>query len=366
LVHGQLLGTSQKSEYKAKIFAMASSSTIRLQIETALAHRIPSALTPMPRVIRPVAPTGVAAVDDLLDGGLPVGAITEMVGPECSGRTSLALSFMARITRAGSVCSWIDVSDGLDPESAAAAGVDLTRLLWVRCGVLARAVQPTSGDGFRLPEKYLVPPPVKMGLHGGGCGQHPRMEVRGLSEAVSDLLRPEALAARCAEPQPRAKPERQDFLPVSPQPAQKVNVHLRSGKPWSRIEQALRTADLLLQAGGFAAIVLDLGSIAPEHATRVPLATWFRYRAAAERTNASLLLLTQHSCAKSSVELLLRFQPGHACCDEATVFTGIEHRVEAERKRFTQAPANVVPMRKPPQRENGVNWRSQFIRAGVR
>ncbi|MGB6691057.1 MAG: recombinase RecA [Terracidiphilus sp.] len=345
---------------------MASSSTVRLQIETALAHRIPSALTPMPRVIRPAAPTGVTAVDDLLDGGLPVGAITEMVGPECSGRTSLALSFLARITRAGSVCSWIDVCDGLDPESAAAAGVDLSRLLWVRCGVPAKPAQSSSGDGFRLPEKYLIPPPEKKGLHGGGCGPHPRMEVQGLSKAVSDLLRPEALAPRCAEPQPRARPERGDFLPVSPQPAPQVNLHVRSGKPWARIEQALRVTDLLLQAGGFAAIVLDLGSIAPEHATRVPLATWFRYRAAAERTNASLLLLTQHSCAKSSVELLLRFQPGHACCDEATVFTGIEHRVETERKRFTPAPANVVPMRKPPRRENGANWRSQSIWAGTR
>ncbi|MDQ2834513.1 MAG: hypothetical protein M3Y50_12345 [Acidobacteriota bacterium] len=39
--------------------------------------------------------------------------------------------------------------------------------------------------------------------------------------------------------------------------------------------------DLLLQAGGFSAIVLDLGSIAPEHVSRIPLATWFRYGAAA-------------------------------------------------------------------------------------
>src|SRR5579863_10416038 len=67
--------------------------------------------------------------------------------------------------------------------------------------------------------------------------------------------------------------------------------------------------DLLLQAGGFSAIVLDMAGIAPEHAARVPLATWFRYRAAVERTRASLLLLTQHSCAKSSAELLLRFGP---------------------------------------------------------
>ena len=60
------------------------------------------------------------------------------------------------------------------------------------------------------------------------------------------------------------------------------------------MEQALRVTDLLLQAGGFGAIVLDMGSLAPEHVTRIPLATWFRYRAAAERTQASVLLLTQY------------------------------------------------------------------------
>jgi hypothetical protein len=49
------------------------------------------------------------------------------------------------------------------------------------------------------------------------------------------------------------------------------------------MDQALRAMDLLLQAGGFGAIVLDMESVAPEHVSRIPLATWFRYRAAAER-----------------------------------------------------------------------------------
>jgi len=318
----------------------------------------------MQRVTRPVAPTGIAAVDDLLEGGLPVGALTEFVGQECSGRTSLALTFLAQMTRTGNVCAWIDVCDGLDPESAAATGIDLSRLLWVRCGVSAESAR--LSPGFRLPEKYLVPPPVKKGFHGCGFGPHPQTEVKGPSEAVSDLRRPEALAPRCAEAQRRIKPEREVLLPVSPMPAAKLNPRVRSGKPWARIEQALRVADLLLQAGGFAAIVLDMAGIAPEHSARVPLATWFRYRPAAERTQTSLLLLTQHSCAKSSAELLLRFQHGKACDDETTVLTGIEYRMEVERRRFNQVHANIVPMRKPPQRENGANWRSRAPWAGVR
>src|ERR1700744_6086955 len=111
---------------------MPISAAIRLQVETALAHRIPSALTPAPKFIRPVVETGIEPLDELLHGGLPVGALREVVGPECSGRTDIALSFVARLTQASKVCAWIDASDALDPVSASAAGVDLARLLWVR------------------------------------------------------------------------------------------------------------------------------------------------------------------------------------------------------------------------------------------
>ena len=89
-----------------------------------------------------------------------------------------------------------------------------------------------------------------------------------------------------------------------------------AGRPWGRIEQALKVTDLLLQAGGFGAIVLDMGSLAPEHVSRIPLATWFRYRAAAERTQASVVLLTQYPCAKSSAGLVLRLESGEAVSRE--------------------------------------------------
>lgn len=345
---------------------MPSAATIRLQIEAALAQRIPSALTPATKVIRPLAPIGVSEIDELLEGGLPIGAITEMVGPESSGRTAIALSFLSRLTHAGKVCAWVDVSDTLAPESAAAAGVDLSRVLWTRCGVSKPEPRPPTAYNFSLPEKYLIPAPAKKGLHGGGCGGHPRNEVKGLPEAVSGLLRPEVIEPRCAEPQLRVRAEREIFMPQPKLRAPQWNPRIRPYKPWSRIEQALRVADLLLQAGGFSAIVLDMASIVPEHASRVPLATWFRYRAAAERTQASILLLTQHPCAKSSSELLLRFQPGKARQDETTIFTGIEHRLEVERRRFTEAPANVIPLRKSPQRVNAARWKSQTTWAGAR
>src|ERR1700691_5541478 len=139
---------------------MPSAAALRLQIETSLADRIPSALTPRPKIVRPFAPTGIAALDELLEGGLPLGAISEMTGPESSGRSSAALSFVSRLTRARSVCAWIDVCNAFDPESAAAAGVDLSKLLWARCGVTASNAQPRAEYKIALPDKDLIPAPA--------------------------------------------------------------------------------------------------------------------------------------------------------------------------------------------------------------
>jgi recombination protein RecA len=352
-------------EYKTN---MRSASTLRSQIEVALADRVPSALTPAAKTIHDFMPTGIGTIDALLDGGLPVGAVTEMIGAECSGRTALALLFVAQVTKAERVCAWIDVSNALSPESAAASGIDLKRLLWVRCGVQSTAIHSrlATHDSFALPEKYLAPPVAKKGLHGGGFGPHPRMEVKGLPDGISGLLREETMAPRCAEPQRRVPAERETFEPPSSRIFKRDRFSTRVTKPWSRIEQALRVTDLLLQAAGFSAIVLDLGSIAPEHVSRIPLSTWFRYRAAAERSRASVLLLTQHACSKSTAGLVMRLQTSRPLDGGSTVLAGLERRIEVTRQRFTDAPAKVVPLRKPPQRVSGADWRSNTAWAGVR
>jgi recombination protein RecA len=347
---------------------MPSATIIRHQIEASLSKRIPSALTPPQRMARPVTTTGIHSVDAVLDGGLPLGAITEVVGPECSGRTAFALSFVAGLTQSAKVCAWVDVSDTLHPESAAASGVDLAALLWVRCGVSAASHgEPSSQYAFSLPKKFLIAPPIKKGLHGGGFGSHPRNEVKGLSDSMSSFMRPEMSAPRCAEPQRRVRSDKEIFEPSSLLPPANLNrKRIPVRKPWTRIGQALSVVDLLLQGGGFSAIVLDMGSITPECAVRVPLETWFRYRAAAERTRTSVLLLTQYPIAKSSVELLLRFAPGNVLHEEATVFTGNEYCVEVVRQRFIQASTNVIPLRKTPQRANTAHWESRATWAGRR
>jgi hypothetical protein len=105
---------------------------------------------PAPTTVR----SGVGAVD-LLTGGLPRGCLTEIYGPASSGRTTLLLAAMAETTARDEVCAIVDVADAFDPASAAAAGVRLARVLWVRCRgdaehALKAADLLVQGGGFGL------------------------------------------------------------------------------------------------------------------------------------------------------------------------------------------------------------------------
>ncbi len=254
-----------------------SATALRLEIEHALERSFPAALTPVQRTIRETASTGIAEVDALLEGGLPVGAISEINGPESSGRTTLVLSFLSQRTASGQVCAWVDADDAFDPESAAANGVNLRQLLWVRCRKVGGLVQSKQ-----------------------------------------------------------------------------------AAKPWTQLDQALRATDLLLQAGGFAAIVLDLGDTAAEHARRIPLATWFRFRQAADRARTSLVVLAQAgsaqgshvpgSNAQSSAAVALECAAMSPVITGGTVLRGFRFEVRNERQRFTpfalgrkKPPASVWP-----------------------
>src|SRR6266851_2243907 len=163
---------------------MSSAPAVRLQIETKLANRVPGALSLKIKQVPELFPTGISEVDAILGGGVPRGSITEVAGAALTGKTSVGLSAIAAITQSGAACAWVDVSDALSPESAAAANIVLKRLLWLR---------------------------------------------------------------------------------MSAERRQKV-----TDKPWSRLEQALKATDLLLQAGGFAAIVLDMSDVLPQYTMRTP------------------------------------------------------------------------------------------------
>lgn len=255
----------------------SAAATLRFEIEHALERRFPAALTPAPRTIREVAATGIAAVDELMGGGLPVGAISELTGTASSGRTSLALAFVAQRTAEARACAWVDVNDAFDPESAAANGVRLKQLLWIRC-------QDEAGAGF-------------------ATGRSARGESAGVAG------------------------------------------RRRTRTCWTRLDQGLRATDLLLQAGGFAAIVLDVGDTAPEQGSRIPLATWFRFRQAAERTRCSLVVLERKGYAQSVAGVVLECEAVRAERAGGTVLQGSKFAVRRGRERF--APVE-IGTRKPP------------------
>jgi hypothetical protein len=81
--------------------------------------------------------TGVPVLDARLGGGFPRGHLSEIVGARSSGRVSLLASMFAAATARGELAALVDGFDLFDVESAAAAGVDLDRLLWIRGHVTA-------------------------------------------------------------------------------------------------------------------------------------------------------------------------------------------------------------------------------------
>jgi len=165
---------------------------------------------PPPRTVERI-PTGIPAIDSLCSGGIPRGALTEIYGPPSSGRTSLLMALMAQVTANEEYVAVIDTSDAFNPASAVEAGVQLSRLLWIRCG--------------------------------------------------------------------------------------------------GNAEHALKAADLIVQAGGFGMIAMDLADTPPSTAARISLASWFRLRHAVERTPAALVVLAQSLNARSCSSLQLEMQP---------------------------------------------------------
>jgi recombination protein RecA len=242
-------------------------------------------------VVRPapeMVSSGIAAMD-ALTGGLPRGCLTEICGPASSGRTTLLLSAVAAATRRGEFCALVDASDTLDPQSAAAAGIELERFLWVRCGEHSDHAGHCHAEHGRIERGYVGPGYVGPGYVGHGHAEQ-------------------------------------------------------------NLEQLLRVVDLLLESGGFGLIVLDLGDLPPQTARRIPLITWFRFRRAVEHTPTVLLAIERQSIAGSCSSLLLKLElqrhriepamdsrlptPTHA-----QLLTELEITAEIVRSRMERKPA---------------------------
>ena len=148
----------------------------------------------------------------------PRGRISEIIGTRSSGRTSVLQALLAASTSRGEHAALIDAKDAFDACSAASRGVDLSKLIWVRCG--------------------------------------------------------------------------------------------------GNAEHALRAADLLIQAGGFGVVALDLAEVPPAALNRIPPTAWFRFRRAVESTPTILTVVSDYPLAKSCSSLTIRMPPRRA------VFTG--------------------------------------------
>ncbi len=90
--------------------------------------------------------TGSVALDIALGvGGIPKGRITEVYGPESSGKTTLALHLVAEAQKGGGICAFVDAEHALDPEYAKRLGVDINSLLVSQPSTGEEALEITDG-----------------------------------------------------------------------------------------------------------------------------------------------------------------------------------------------------------------------------
>jgi recombination protein RecA len=254
------------------------------------------AVRPAPEMVS----SGIAEMD-ALTGGLPRGCLTEICGPASSGRTTLLLSALAAATRRGEFCAVVDAGDALDPQSAAASGIEFERLLWVRCGE-SFTQKDNSPQRRRGTEKIN-------------------------EEQDQDMA---------------SRFEQKDFGWRGAS-SQKQSEHC--------LEQLLGATDLLLESGGFGLIALDLADLPQQVVRRIPLTTWFRFRRAVEHTSTVLLAIQSQSIAGSCSSLLIKLGltgnrfggqemnsqlPG---LTHAQLLTGLEFGAEIVRSRMDRKPA---------------------------
>lgn len=183
-----------------------SAALSKAEIESNIADRFENAFRLQEKKAVETLSTGVEEVD-VLTGGIPKGAITEMFGAASSGRTSLMLSLLAYATTHDEICALVDVNDVFAPTSAAPAGIDFDKLLWVRCA--------------------------------------------------------------------------------------------------ANLEHSFKATDLLLHAGGFGLVILDMGDVAGKDARRIISSWWYRFRRTVENKPTAIVVLSAESCTRSCAALTL-------------------------------------------------------------
>jgi KaiC/GvpD/RAD55 family RecA-like ATPase len=173
-----------------------------------------------------LVPTGMAELDVRLEGGLPRGHLSEVVGPRSSGRLAILVSTLAAATSRGEAVALIDPLDMFDPVSASGTfrhahdrGLDFQRMLWIR------------------------------------------------GEASSSA---------------------------------RVSLSCEYGTLQKRLDRAVKALNIILQAGGFGVVVLDLGEVAAQTIKRLPYTTWLRLHRVIEGSETACVLIGSEPIARSA------------------------------------------------------------------
>jgi hypothetical protein len=239
-----------------------------------------------------VVSTGWPVIDAPLGGGFPRGECSEIVGARSTGRTSVLCALLASATARGELVALVDPCDRFDPSSSAQLGLDLDRLLWVR----GTAPEPCARDGAGTGRALHAGPARHESFRGPG--------------------RDARLRAREA-----------------------------AGAQERRLDRAIKAFGLILQAGGFGAVAIDLADVSSLALRRLPFTTWRRLQRLLEGRDTVGLLLAAEPLGRSARGVTLRLTMGEAGAhqrwvgesDRARLFDGFTfhahvhsaHRLEA-------------------------------------
>jgi len=191
-----------------------------------------------------LVPTGISELDARLEGGLPRGHLSEVIGPRSSGRLAILVSALAGATSRGEAVALIDPLDMFDPVSASAT--------------------------FRRAH---------------GCPEHSR-ETTGAEFQRMLWIRGESSSSA------------------------RVSLSSEYGTLQKSLDRAVKALNIVLQAGGFGLVVLDLGEVAAQTIKRLPYTTWLRLQRVIEGSETACVLIGSEPIARSSGGVTVQLASG--------------------------------------------------------